>query len=195
MAERVPKYGEIVTAPTSVIPTAADILVRQPQTVGLDQLTPFEIDAEAWRLSVLGWSPWRIRAALGFTEPSQVREALDRYMDTEELTERQKIGIMVGQLDQAIEQVIGVSYRDHFKFTAKGDMVMMLSDPRNPKSDLVPVVDDKPVLDAARVIAPLLERKAKLLGLDAPERHEHTVIPLPPVAARWVESKRLDQGA
>lgn len=192
MAKKLPKFGVIVTAPKSDIPAAADILVRQPQTVGLDQLTPFEIDAEAWRLSVLGWSPWRIHQALGFTEPSQVRESLDRYMDTEALSERQKIGIMVGQLDQAIEQVIGVSLRDHYRFTAKGDMIMMLSNPHDPKSTLVPVVDDKPILDAARVLSPLLERKAKLLGLDAPERHEHTITPLPPVAARWVESKRLE---
>lgn len=192
MARRVPKFGEIVDAPRSDIPAAADILVRQPQSVGLDQLTPFEIDAEAWRLSVLGWSTWRIHRALGFTEPSQVREALDRYMFSEALSERQKIGIMVGQLDQAIEQVIGVSYRDHYRFTAKGQMIMMPSDPSDPRSELVPVVDDKPILDAARVLSPLLERKAKLLGLDAPERHEHTMTPLPPVAARWVESKRLE---
>lgn len=192
MAERIPDFAEVVHAPRSQVPAAADILVRQPQTVGLDQLTPFEIDAEAWRLSVLGWSPWRISKALGFTRPGTLRLALDRYMNTEALSERQKIGIMVGQLDQAIEQVIGVSYRDHYRFTAKGQMIMMLSDPSDPRSELVPVVDDKPILDAARVLSPLLERKAKLLGLDAPERHEHTVTPLPPVAARWVESKRLE---
>lgn len=172
-----------------------DVLVRQTAVDGLENLTPFEIDAEAWRLSTLGWSPWRITAALGLTEPGALREALDRYMDSEALTERQKIGVMVGQLDQAIEQVIGVSFRTHYRFTGKGEMITMLSDPSNPDSDRVPVVDDKPILDAARVLTPLLERKAALLGLDKPTKHEHKMIPLPAPAARWIESKRLDQGA
>jgi len=168
--------------------------VRQERAAELELMTPFEVDAEAWRLSVIGWSPWRINAALGFDDYGMYRAALNRYMDSEALEQDQKVGIMVGQLDAAIEQVIGVSRRDHFRFTAKGEMIMMRSDLDNPSSELVPVVDDKPILDAARVLAVLLERKAKLLGLDQPSKHEHTLTPLPPVAARWVESKRLELG-
>jgi hypothetical protein len=36
----------------------------------------------------------------------------------------------------------------------------------------------------------LLDRKAKLLGLDAPEKHEHHLVPLPSVATDWVAQRR-----
>lgn len=171
-------------------PVLADILVRQARITGLDYLTPFEKDTEAWRLSVLGWSVWRVQAALGLPDLDAVTQCLTRYRESTTLTDSTKVAIMVGQLDEAILQVTAVMHSTHYKFH-KGSLITMPSDPSDPDSEHVPVIDTGPTLDAAKTLAMLLERKAKLGGWDAPERHEHTITPLPPAAATWVESKRL----
>lgn len=172
-------------------PTLADVLIRQPAVMGLEYLTPFEVDTEAWRLAVTGWSPWRIMAALSLPDLESVTSALERHHDSTVYPDTLKISIMVGQLDEAIARVMTVLDATHYKFH-KGSLILMNSNPADPKSDLVPVVDDGPTLDASKTVAVLLDRKAKLLGLDAPERHqhEHTLIPLPAPAQAWVAEKR-----
>lgn len=167
-------------------PTLADILVRQPRAQGLEYLTPFEVDTEAWRLGVLGWSVWRIQAALGLETVEQVTDCLTRYRESTTLPDEIKRALMVGQLDQVIAQVIEVGMTPHYKFH-KGELIRMTDEDTG---ELEPVIDDGPVLDAAKTLAVLLDRKAKLEGLDAPEKHEHTVTPLPPVAAAWVAERR-----
>jgi hypothetical protein len=184
MAERVAK----TPTPYRAAPTLADILVRQPRAQGLEFLTPFEVDTEAWRLGVLGWSMWRIQAAMGFDSLEATIDALERYRASNVLTDDMKTAIMVGQLDDAIHDVIAVRNATHYKFH-KGDLIMMAPDPAQPR-ELVPVVDTGPTLDAAKTLAMLLDRKAKLLGLDAPEKHEHRLIPLPTVATDWVAQRR-----
>lgn len=175
----------------AVSPLAADVLVRQPRDAGVEYFTPMEVDTAAWRYAVLGWSVWRIRAALGLETLDDVTQCLTRYQEANTLTESLKRAVMVGQLDDAIQAVIDVSKRDHYKFH-KGMMIMMPVDPSNPKSELVPVVDDGAVLDAAKTLAVLLDRKARLEGLDAPEKHEHqhTLVPLPAPAQQWLDDRR-----
>jgi len=183
MAEALPR-----TPTRRAAPTLADVLVRQPRAQGLEYLTPYEIDTEAWRLSVLGWSSWRIKAALGLSDIDAVADCLTRYRESDVLSDALKRAIMVAQLDDAIERVIMVMHTDHYKFH-KGDVIMMAPDPSKPR-ELEPVIDDGPVLDASKTLALLLDRKAKLEGLDAPEQHVHTMVPLPPVATDWVARRR-----
>jgi hypothetical protein len=184
---RVPLGPSLPRAPG---PLLSDILVRQARIQGLEYLTPFEVDTEAWRLSVLGFSVWRVKAALGLPDLDAVTQCLTRYRESDTLPDDLKRALMIGQLDDAISAVIGVRNTPHYKFH-KGSLMTMPEDPSDPDSGHVPVVDTGPTLDAAKTLAMLLERKAKLGGWDAPERHEHTITPLPAAAATWVESKRL----
>lgn len=165
-----------------------------PRLPHVEDLTQFEIDAEVWRLTTLGWATWRVRLALGLEHISDVVDALERFREHSELTDTQKRYVMVGQLDEAIHRTMAILGHTHYK-VYKGSLIMVPKDPHNPASltdtkTYVPLVDDGPKLDAAKTLAVLLDRKAKLLGLDAPERHEHTVIPLPGVAQDWVAAKR-----
>jgi hypothetical protein len=171
------------------------MIARLTRDAELSTMTPFEFDAEVWRLTTLGWASWRVCAELRIQHPREVSEAIDRYLKNNELTDTQKRQIMVGQLDEAIERTMEVLGHTHFK-VYKGTLIMVPSDPCNPDTfaddtTYVPLVDDGPTLDAAKTLAVLLDRKAKLLGLDAPERHEHTILPLPPAAQNWVASKRV----
>jgi hypothetical protein len=183
MAEALPRTPTRLSAPT-----LADVLVQQPRAKGLEYLTPYEVDTEAWRLSVLGWSSWRIKAALGLADLTAVSECLTRYRESDILTDDLKVGIMVAQLDDAIERVIMVLHAEHFKFH-KGDVIRM--EPEG-GGEPVPVIDDGPVLDASKTLTVLLDRKIRLLGLDAPEKHEHnhTVVPLPQPAQAWLDERR-----
>lgn len=170
-------------------------IAQMTRETDLTAMTQFEFDAEVWRLMTLGWAGWRIRAELGLGQDSDLIESVDRYQKSNELTDTQKRQLMVGQLDEAIARTMEVLGHTHFK-VYKGTLIMVPSDPCNPDTfaddtTYVPLVDDGPTLDAAKTLAVLLDRKAKLLGLDAPERHEHTILPLPPAAQNWVASKRV----
>lgn len=170
------------------------LMERQTTLPHIAELTTFELDAEVWRLTVLGWATWRVRVALGLEQIKDVVDALERYRVCSELTDAQKRMIMVGQLDQAIARTMETLGHTHYK-VHKGSLVMVPKDPYDQASvadfkSYVPLVDDGPKLDAAKTLAVLLDRKARLLGLDAPEKHEHTLIPLPGVAQDWVAQKR-----
>jgi hypothetical protein len=194
--------------PVTVSPKPRDLVEPQPvagvrqQTMiaritrdaELSTMTQFEFDAEVWRLTTLGWASWRVCAELRIQHPREVSESIERYLKNNELTDIQKRQIMVGQLDEAIERTMGVLGHTHFK-VYKGTLIMVPADPCDPESvkdaaSHVPLIDDRPTLDAAKTLAVLLDRKARLLGLDAPERHEHTIVPLPPVAQTWVAQRR-----
>jgi hypothetical protein len=170
------------------------LVAQVTRETDLTVMTQFELDAQIWRLITLGWAFWRIQAALQLEHPREVTEGLERYLRSNELTDAQKRGIMVGQLDEAIERVMEILGHTHYK-VHKGSLVMVPADPHDPASvadfkSYVPLIDDGPKLDTAKTLAVLLDRKAKLLGLDAPERHEHTILPLPGVAQNWVAQKR-----
>lgn len=174
---------------------ASQQLIEQ-QTVlpDLAELVTTERDAEIWRLTTLGWAGWRIVRAMGLADIKDVSAALTRYLESSELDDEQKRAVMVGQLDEAIRRTMEILGHVHYK-VYKGSLIMVPEDPMDPRSiaDIkayVPLIDDGPRLDAAKTLAVLLDRKAKLLGLDAPEKHEHTLIPLPVVAQDWVAAKR-----
>lgn len=184
-----------VPEPKPVTTVLENTLVAQatPPT-DLDTWTPSERDNEVWRLTTLGWAAWRVCAELQLGHVREVGAALERYRESSELTDEQKRMVMVGQLDEAIARTMEILGHTHFK-VHKGSLIMVPADPHDPVSfedtdNYVPLVDDGPKLDAAKTLAVLLDRKAKLLGLDAPERHEHTILPLPPVAQAWVAQRR-----
>lgn len=158
------------------------------ELAGVAELEPDELDAEVMRLSVAGWSPWRIRCALGLERTELVGEAITRHTEGQHLTDHQLTQVVLQQLDRAIERTMEVLEATHYRFH-KGELITMALDPDNP-DERTPVVDDGPTLDAAKTVAVLLDRKAKLRGLDAPERHEHTLIPLPAPAQQWIAERR-----
>lgn len=174
--------------------TTQRMLEQQTVLPELLELMPIERDAEIWRLTTLGWAGWRIVRAMGLSSVRDVSDALTRYLESSEVDDRHRRSIMVGQLDEAIRRTMEILGHVHYK-VHKGHLIMVPPDPHDPATyadtdSYVPLVDDGPKLDAAKTLAVLLDRKAKLLGLDAPERHEHAIIPLPPVAQAWVERRR-----
>lgn len=186
--------GPLARTPPSLSAREQALIERQTVLPDIAELVEFERDAQAWRLTVLGWSGWRIRAALNLPSIEEVAASIARYLLSDTFTDAQKRSIMVGQLDEAIERVMEILGHTHFK-VHKGSLVMVPADPHDPASvadfkSYVPLIDDGPKLDTAKTLAVLLDRKAKLLGLDAPERHEHTILPLPQAAQSWVAQKR-----
>lgn len=68
----------------------------------------------------------------------------------------------LAELAEAREMALGVMRRDHVAHS-NGRVIVI---------DDVPVLDDGPKLDAARTLATLHAREAKLVGADAPQRVE-----------------------
>ena len=68
----------------------------------------------------------------------------------------------------------------------QGRVVMV----QRPDGTKVPLPDDQPKLDAAAAILKIQERRARLIGLDAPVRHRVQVVPQDAVEAAIADLKR-----
>lgn len=71
------------------------------------------------------------------------------------------------ELDYLASKALEVLHRHHVT-VSNGRVVMLL----DAEGDAVPVEDDGPVLQAIDRLLKIQERRAKLLGLDSPARHE-----------------------
>lgn len=123
-----------------------------------------ERDAEAARMRSRSVSYQVIADTLGFADRSNARKAVQRALleivaePAAELRELQ-----LAQLDELTVAALGVLDRQH----------VTVSHGRVIRDDTGAVIeDDAPILAAIDRLLRIQERRAKLLGLDAPSRHE-----------------------
>ena len=122
-------------------------------------------DMEALRLRTTGWSLEAIADQLGWSTTQSVANALRRAVsmmarfagNEQRLLELQK-------LDEAETEIWKVLKMTHWAYTTRGDLVY--------GPDNEPLHDSRMVLEAIDRLLKVAERRAKLMGLDAPMRAE-----------------------
>lgn len=122
-----------------------------------------ERDAEACRLKSRGLSYRAIAEQLGYADHSCARRGVERALAetvAEPAAELRQLELM--KLDAMERAVLDVLEREHVKVN-DGEVV---------KVDGKTLIDDAPVLQAVDRLIKIGERRAKLLGLDAPKRLE-----------------------
>lgn len=131
-------------------------LVRSKATI--------ERDAQAFALHIRGRTLAQIGTALGMT-PQSAQEAVKRGRQaiSIETTEAQ-VKEAVAELDMARAEVMKVLEAKHYLVRERG--LVYLSD----DEDAEPLADDKPVLEAVDRLIKIAERRARLLGSDAPTK-------------------------
>ena len=124
-------------------------------------------DAEAAKLRVRGHTYQQIADRLGFASPGAAHDAVSRSLaESVRLPLEQQRELALNQLDQLACAAWNIVQERHCVVSA--GKVMSL--------DGEPLSDPRPVLDAVAVLVRIEERKARLLGLDAPRRSAVEVI-------------------
>lgn len=145
-------------------------------------------DAECMRLRTLGWTREQIAGHLHMhlnTVTESISRHVGRVLDEPARDIREQ---MLARLDAAVNAAMVVLTSVHYVFH-QGDQLTMV-DPET-KAPL-PVKDHGPILAAAKVVADLDARRAKLLGIDAPERQEVSITQLPSFVEDLVARKRAE---
>lgn len=105
----------------------------------------------------------QIADALGYGSPSAACQDFKRTLDQRRaelnLTRDELVQEEIEHLEMLVRKAIEVMEREHFKWVGSGD-------------DGSEAPDDGPVLQAIETLRRLSERRAKLLGIDAPTRIE-----------------------
>lgn len=122
-----------------------------------------ERDAEACRLKSRSLSYRQIAVQLGFSDHTNARRAVERALAAtvvEPAAELRQIELM--KLDALEQAALAVLERQHVT-VSKGEVV---------RHDGELLIDDGPVLQAIDRLVKIQDRRAKLVGLDAPQRLE-----------------------
>lgn len=77
----------------------------------------------------------------------------------------------LAQLDHVIAAMVRVLNYNHIKFTSRGEPIKLIDEEKN-EWDYVP--DFEPIFKAANTLMAAQDKRAKLLGLNAPDRAEIT---------------------
>ncbi len=118
-----------------------------------------ERDASAARLRAEGKTYERVASELGYADKSHARQAVQRALvATVQEAGDELRALEVERLNALLDRAWQVMDRLHYAHS-QGHVV---------KLDGVPLVDDGPTLMAMDRILKVMERRAKLLGLDAP---------------------------
>lgn len=127
-------------------------------------------DAAACRLRVQGLSYDQIAEALGFSDRSGARRAVQRALAATVREDAQElIALEAARLDDLTWHLQRVINTRHYAVTFGGKLA---ADPETGEL----LADDGPVVAAARELRQVSESRRKLLGLDAPARHRVEVI-------------------
>ncbi|OLT12278.1 hypothetical protein BJF78_24780 [Pseudonocardia sp. CNS-139] len=119
-----------------------------------------ERDAEACRLRSSGYTYAQIAAQIGYTDASNARRAVQRALaEVVQEPAQELIQLELDRLDALARQAHAVLDREHLVASA-GRLVL--------GPDGLPLRDDMPVLAAVDRLLRIQERRARLLGLDAP---------------------------
>lgn len=120
-----------------------------------------ERDAEACRLRTQGLGYQEIADRLGMSSKSSAYEAVQRALrDTVQEPADELRHLELLRLDELARKARGVMETEHY-VVDKGTVVLWNG---------APLVDDGPALAAIDRLLKVQERRAKLLGLDAPQR-------------------------
>ena len=147
-------------------------------------------DAEAAALRACGYSFQRIADELGFASKGKAHEAVTRaFADIPGEEARQAKQLDLDRIDRLIEQAWEIMLTTHVAVSngrVVGKQVGWQKDPdtgetlRDPDGAPLPlyedVLDDGPRAVAIREIRALLERRAKMIGYDAPAQSRVEVI-------------------
>jgi hypothetical protein len=121
-------------------------------------------DAEAAHLRSRGLSYRQIAEQVGYQDDSGAYRAVQRALVATVTEPAEEVrALALAQLDQLALAALGVLERQHVT-VSQGRIVR--------EEDGTPILDDAPVLAAIDRLVKIQERRAKLLGLDAPARHE-----------------------
>jgi hypothetical protein len=127
-----------------------------------------ERDAAACRLRTEGRTYDQIAQQLGFADRSNARDAVERALKaTVQEPADQVRQLELARLDALWAAAWAVLEREHVVVNS-GEIVI---DTRE-GADGQPLLDDAPVLKAVQTLLKVAERRAKLLGLDAPTKIE-----------------------
>ncbi len=139
-------------------------------------------DAEAANLRVRGWTYAEVAAEVGFASPGAAHDAVSRSLaESVRVPVQQAREIAAHHLDQLAFEAWKLVKSRHI--AVSGGRAIYLDDGE-------PVVDVKPVVDALNVLVRIEERRAKLLGLDAPRQVVTNVITEDVVDAAIAELER-----
>ncbi|MFD5900995.1 hypothetical protein ACFWHG_05785 [Streptomyces microflavus] len=131
-------------------------------------LTTAQRDAEAARLRTQGWTYQRIADHLDFKQRADAYNAVKRVLDATVREAGEDIrALELERLDRLEAAANEVLEREHV--TVSNGRVVAL--------DGAPLPDDGPVLAAIDRLLKIQERRAKLLGLDAPTKQAITISP------------------
>lgn len=127
-------------------------------------------DARACRLRVQGLSYDQIAEALGFSDRSGARRAVQRALAATVREDAQElVALEAERLDDLTRNLQRVIIARHYSLTPSGQLA------RNPDTGEL-LADYGPVIAAARELRQVSESRRKLLGLDAPAKHRVDVI-------------------
>lgn len=124
-------------------------------------------DADAARYRAEGWTYQRIANEVGFCDPSSAHKAVQRALKAVVRDANDTAAhLELNSLDEMAREAWAVLQRTH----------VVVSQGRVVQLNGAPVPDDGPVLAAIDRLLKIQERRAKLLGLDAPTRSRVEVI-------------------
>ncbi|MFH9368081.1 hypothetical protein ACH4K8_20665 [Streptomyces anulatus] len=131
-------------------------------------LTTAQRDAEAARLRTQGWTYQRIADHVGFKQRADAYNAVKRVLDATVREAGEDIrALELERLDRLEAAANGVLEREHV--TVSNGRVVVLHE--------TPLPDDGPVLAAIDRLLKIQERRARLLGLDAPTKQNISISP------------------
>lgn len=130
--------------------------------------------AQALRLRTRGRSYEEIADALGYAGRHHAREDVLRAWKARAAEQNEEADFYIAaeleKLDMLESAAVAVLERRHYSISAKGQLIWHNPQPENPFSQEKPLEDDGPLLAAAQTMLKIAERRAKLLGLDAPSK-------------------------
>jgi len=130
-----------------------------------------ERDTEAARLKSRGLSYSQIARNLGYETESGAYKAVQRALaavPAESVDELRRI--QSEQIDALTARAIEILESTHYAYTVHGELVRGPEGPNGEPGE--PLLDSAPTLAAIDRLIRLAERRSKLMGLDAPTRHE-----------------------
>lgn len=127
-----------------------------------------ERNAEAARLHATGWSYTRLAERYKVSKRHAIRMVQDALAEAGRADREHALALELAKLDGYEATLLEVLARHHI-VVSNG---RVMTDPRS--QDLL--LDDGPVMAAVAGLLRLSERRAKMLGLDAPARQTVTVV-------------------
>lgn len=184
---------------------------RDEQARDWSTATPAQRSAEASRLYMVGFTYQEIADRLGYANHTGAYKAVQRAL-VDEVDKRAQPNDLLrvvenARLDLLIKKALevmttlhyatnnnGIIYRpadeDGFLRDEETGAIQMDEHGNYLTANVLPLHDDGPALDAIKTVLKIMERKAKMNGLDAPSRRE--VITLDAIEA---EIQRIEQMA